>query len=79
MIMKEDGNKKEPNMSQNSLTSKTLTWIFFVVGAGSLIAAGIYLEKVMLLGPSLWDALRAVAFGLMGIVVLWISIFSQKQ
>lgn len=56
-----------------------LSWIFFVVSAGSLIAAGIYLEKVMILGPSLWDILRAIAFGLLGIGILGVIMFERTQ
>jgi hypothetical protein len=62
-------------MSKKSRNSKILSWIFFVVGVGSLIAAGIYLEKVMILGPSLWDSLRAISFGLLGIGMLGVLTF----
>ena len=66
-------------MSEKLQTPKMLSWIFFIVSAGSLIAAGIYLEKVMILGPSLWDSLRAIAFGVLGIGILGFSMFDQKQ
>jgi hypothetical protein len=66
-------------MSKKLRTSKMLSWIFFVVSAGSLIAAGIYLEKVMILGPSLWDILRAIAFGLLGIGILGVIMFERTQ
>ena len=66
-------------MSEKMKTSKILSWIFLIVSAGSLIAAGIYLEKVMILGPSLWDSLRAIAFGLLGIGILGFAMFGQKQ
>ena len=66
-------------MSEELHTSKTLSWIFFVISVGSLIAAGIYLEKMNLLGPSLWDSLRAIAFGMLGIGVLWAIIFTKKR
>lgn len=66
-------------MSKKLRTSKMLSWKFFVVSAGSLIAAGIYLEKVMILGPSLWDSLRAIAFGLLGIGILGVIMFEQTK
>ena len=66
-------------MSEKLQTPKMLSWIFFIVSAGSLIVAGIYLEKVMILGPSLWDSLRAIAFGVLGIGILGFSMFDQKQ
>jgi hypothetical protein len=66
-------------MSEKMKTSRILTWIFFLVITGSLIAAGIYLEKVMVLGPSLGDRLRALAFGLLGVALLGAIMFAQKQ
>ena len=66
-------------MSEELQTSKTLSWIFFVISVGSLIAAGIYLEKVIVHGQSLWDILRAIAFGMLGIGVLWAIIFTKKR
>lgn len=44
-----------------------LRWFFFVLGTGTLIAAGIYLKAYVAGGTFLGEGLRALMFFLLGI------------
>jgi hypothetical protein len=46
---------------------RALRWLLFVVGVGSLIAAGIYLGTAIQEGGTLWRLLRALMFVLLGL------------
>lgn len=46
---------------------KTLRWLLFVVGVGTLIASGIYLGKAMAEGGTGWRLLRALMYLLLGL------------
>ena len=46
-------------------------WVFAVIAVGALVASGIYLGIMSVEGPSTGDLVRAVVFGVLGLVMLW--------
>ena len=55
---------------QKTGTSRTLKWILYGVGIGTLIASGIYLRKGMEEGFDNWNAIRMALFFLVGTVCI---------
>jgi len=53
-------------MAEHSMPTP-LRWLYFVIGAGALVACGIYLGTAAAEGFPTWRILRAVMFGLIGI------------
>lgn len=46
-------------------------WLFAVIAVGALLASGIYLGIVSVEGPSTGHLVRALSFGVLGLVALW--------
>ena len=51
----------------NRTMPKTLRWLYFVVGVGTLVASGIYLGTALAEGGTGWRLLRALMFLLLGL------------
>lgn len=62
-------------MSERKI-SKGLTWIYFLLSIGSLIASGIYVRNASITS-ALGDIFPAVIFGLLG--VLWVFLFGEGR
>jgi len=46
-------------------------WVFAVIAVGALLASGIYLGIISAEGSTTGRIVQAVAFGLLGLVMLW--------
>ena len=46
-------------------------WLFAVIAVGALLASGIYLGIASVEGPATGHLVRAVVFGVLGLVMLW--------
>ena len=46
-------------------------WLFAIVAAGAFVACGIYLGMMRVEGLSTGDTIRAGAFGVLGLLMLW--------
>ena len=46
-------------------------WVFAVIAVGALLACGTYLGIMSVEGPSTGHLVRAVVFGVLGLVMLW--------
>ena len=45
-------------------------WLFAVLAVGGLLASGIYLGIMRLDGASTWNVVRAILFGVFGLLML---------
>jgi hypothetical protein len=63
----------------NSLTQKVFRWIFFILGVGTLLAGGIYIEKIALTTGSPLDYARAVIFSIAGIAITAVLSFKSSS
>ena len=57
-------------------TSPGLTWVYFFLSFGSLIASGIYLRNASITS-AVGDIVPALIFGLLG--VLWVFLFGEGK
>jgi len=48
-------------------------WLFLVLTVGSLLASGIYIGKIVFLDATIGSILRAVIFGVLGVLWLYMS------
>lgn len=46
-------------------------WLCTILAVGGLVACGIYLGKIHLLGAQTPDLLRSIGFGVFGLLMLW--------
>jgi len=46
-------------------------WLFAIIAVGALLASGIYMGILSVEGPTTARIVRAVAFGMLGLVMLW--------
>jgi hypothetical protein len=46
-------------------------WLFAVLAAGGLLAAGIYIGMMRVEGPTTGGAVLAALYGVFGVVMLW--------
>jgi len=53
-------------------------WLFAVIAVGTLLASGIYLGIMSVAGPTTLRIVQAVAFGLLGLVMLWGATHSRS-
>ena len=58
-------------------TPRALTWLYFVLAVGSLVACGIYIASSLHDGGSVGAIARAVIFGLLGI--LWVYMHGEGR
>ncbi len=58
-------------------TPTGLTWLYFVLAIGSLMASGIYIASAVQDGGSVGRIVRAVIFGLLGI--LWVYMYGEGR
>ncbi len=56
--------------------SSGLTWFYFFLSIGSLIASGIYLRNASITSAAA-DIIQAIVFGLLGI--LWVFLFGEGR
>ena len=55
---------------KNTDVPKTLKWILFGVGIGTLVSSGIYLQKGVQEGFDNWNAIRMALFFIVGILCI---------
>jgi len=65
-------------MNNKSNQSNLFKWVFFIIGAGALMSAGIFIEKIILTEVAWMDYLSAVAFGAIGIGISAYSFFRSS-
>ena len=46
-------------------------WFFSILVAGAFVACGIYLGMIRVEGVSMGHGIRAVVFGVLGLLMLW--------
>ena len=54
-------------MVKNSKQTNVFNWVFFTISAGSLISAGIFIEKIILSNVVWLDYFSAISFGALGL------------
>ena len=54
-------------------------WLFAVIAVGALLASGIYLGIMSVEGPAPGRIVQAVAFGLLGLFMLWGATHSRSR
>ncbi len=57
-------------MSQNRIKSPP-RWMFAILVVGGFIACGIYIGMIRIDGASTGHVVRAIGFGIMGLLMLW--------
>jgi hypothetical protein len=62
-------------MNTISKQPKICRWIFFVISAGALVSAGIFIEKIILTEVAWMDYLSAAVFGAIGLGISAYSFF----
>lgn len=53
-------------------------WLFAILAIGGLLASGIYLGMIRLEGASIGDVVRAVVFGVFGLLMFWGAMSKHK-
>jgi hypothetical protein len=66
-------------MNTNTKGSSGFSWIFFVLSSGTLISAGIFIEKIVLTEAVWMDYLSAVVFGAIGLGISAYSFFRSSK
>ncbi|HEY45156.1 MAG TPA: hypothetical protein G4O14_00080 [Anaerolineae bacterium] len=66
------------NMNTISKQPKRFRWFFFVISAGALGSAGIFIEKIILTEVAWMDYLSAVVFGAIGLGISAYSFFCSS-
>jgi len=46
-------------------------WFFSILVVGAFVACGIYLGMIRVEGVSTWHVVRAIGFGVLGLLMLW--------
>jgi hypothetical protein len=57
----------------NKKTKSPPRWFFLALTVGSLLASGIYIGKIVFLDAAAGSILRAVIFGVLGVLWLYMS------
>lgn len=70
---------KGMNMNAISKQPRIFRWIFFVIGTGALLSAGIYIEKIVLTEGAWMDYLNAAVFGAIGLGISAYSFFCSTK
>ena len=55
------------------------SWLYLFLAVGSLLASGIYMGIMGRVGFSTWDFIRALIFGSLGILWLYMSRHTQEN
>jgi hypothetical protein len=65
-------------MNTISKQPEILRWVFFVISAGALVSAGIFIEKIILTEVAWMDYLNAAVFGGIGLGISAYSFFCSS-
>ncbi len=55
----------------NNRTKLPYRWFFLILAIGGLLASGIYIGIISVRGISILDIIRAIGYGVFGILMLW--------
>jgi hypothetical protein len=69
---------KGMKMNTISKQPKIFRWVFFVISAGALVSAGIFIEKIILTEVAWMDYLSAAVFGAIGLGISAYSFFCSS-
>jgi len=54
----------------NNRTKLPYRWVFLILAICGLLAFAIYIGKINVMGTSSWDVIRAVGYGVFGILMI---------
>lgn len=65
-------------MNKPSKQAGIMSWVFFVISAGALVSAGIFIEKIILTAVTWMDYLSVAVFGAIGLGISAYSFFCSS-